>query len=276
MVNTFKRLLGHVQDKAMFGLIGRSIIYNVSWEDPRIDCELLDLGPDDTILMLTSGGCNVLDMVIEGASRVVAADLNPRQNALLEIKIRCIQQLTYEQFYQIFARSNETVFREVYESKIRPVLSEPAREFWDENQSFFKSVMWGGMSGFAAHLMLRICQTLGLSGLIEGAYGRGCDGGRGSRSVGLRAFMGICFVALTVELWKRCFICFTLAEVRSCATLDDQRAVYRRYQGRVAMITNIMNFTRRLWCPLIAVPANQVSMIMREPALSSSNHHDLR
>ena len=34
---------------------------NVAWEDPRIDQHLLRMGADDTLLVLTTGGCNVLD-----------------------------------------------------------------------------------------------------------------------------------------------------------------------------------------------------------------------
>jgi S-adenosylmethionine-diacylglycerol 3-amino-3-carboxypropyl transferase len=173
MPSWFRSLLGGLQDKAMFALIGRSIIYNVSWEDPRLDCELLDLGPTDTILMLTSGGCNVLDMLLEGPARVVAADLNPRQNALLELKVVAIKQLTHDQFFQLFAKSNEALFRELYPTHLRPHLSASALEFWDNDggQRFFKNVMWAGMSGFAAYLMLNICKMLGLRGLFEGECG---------------------------------------------------------------------------------------------------------
>jgi S-adenosylmethionine-diacylglycerol 3-amino-3-carboxypropyl transferase len=41
--------------------------YNVSWEDPRVDCDLMKLNKKSSILMLTSAGCNVLDYVIDGA-----------------------------------------------------------------------------------------------------------------------------------------------------------------------------------------------------------------
>lgn len=153
----------------MFTMIGNSIIYNVSWEDPRIDCELLDLGATDTILMLTSGGCNVLDMMIEGPAKIVAADLNPRQNALLELKVVCIKNLTHEQFFELFAKSNEPLFRELYASTLRDKLSPFAREFWDANASFFKNVMWSGMSGFAAKAGINLARLLGLGPLFDGA-----------------------------------------------------------------------------------------------------------
>ena len=51
----------------MFALLGAKIIYNVSWEDPRVDCDILDLDENSSMLMLTSAGCNVLDYIIQGA-----------------------------------------------------------------------------------------------------------------------------------------------------------------------------------------------------------------
>lgn len=169
MPGWFSRSMNWLQDKAMFSLIGNTIIYNISWEDPRIDCELLDLEDDDNILMLTSGGCNVLDMVLEGPNRVVAADLNPRQNALLEIKVVAIKELSHEEFFQLFAASNVALFKELYRTKLRAKLSPFAQTFWDENgPGFFKSVMWSGASGWAAWLLITLARFLGLAGLIDG------------------------------------------------------------------------------------------------------------
>jgi len=175
MPRWFSKLLNDLQDKAMFTMIGNSIIYNVSWEDPRIDHELLDLGATDTILMLTSGGCNVLDMMIEGPAKIVAADLNPRQNALLELKVVCIQNLTHEQFFELFAKSNAPLFRELYQSTLRAKLSPFAQEFWDANASFFNNVMWSGMSGFAAKAGINLARLLGLGGLFDGEGGAGAS-----------------------------------------------------------------------------------------------------
>lgn len=213
---SLRSFLSTIQDRLMFHLIGRTIIYNVSWEDPRIDCELLDLTKNDTVMMLTSGGCNVLDMILEGAKKVVAVDLNPRQNALLELKIVCIQNLTYEQFYELFAKSNYPLFVEVYDTKLRPHLSAFAQQFWDENKSFFKNVMWSGASGFAARALLIIVRLFGLGGLID--------------------------------------------KVRDCATIEEQREIYARYEGYINFLSRFINSTKRLWCPFIAVPASQLHL----------------
>ena len=50
------------------------------------------MGRGDACLTLTSGGCNAINMCLQGASSVTAVDCNPAQSALLELKaaaIRC-------------------------------------------------------------------------------------------------------------------------------------------------------------------------------------------
>jgi S-adenosylmethionine:diacylglycerol 3-amino-3-carboxypropyl transferase/ubiquinone/menaquinone biosynthesis C-methylase UbiE len=159
---------GKLQDKLMFNLIGNQIIYNISWEDPRIDRALLKLGPDDVLMMLTSAGCNVLDYLLEGPKKIVSVDLNPRQNALLAIKLAAIRELEHEDFFTLFAVGDKELFQRVYGSKLRQHLNEEAREFFDENGSyFFEKIMWRGMSGRAAENIRKIASLLGLGSFIE-------------------------------------------------------------------------------------------------------------
>lgn len=52
----------------------------------------MDINKSDTVLTLTSGGCNALNLLVHGAGKVVAVDCNPAQSSLLELKaaaIRC-------------------------------------------------------------------------------------------------------------------------------------------------------------------------------------------
>ena len=39
----------------------QKVIYNISWEDPRVEREELKLSSDDVVLTISSAGCNVLD-----------------------------------------------------------------------------------------------------------------------------------------------------------------------------------------------------------------------
>lgn len=44
----------------------KTVIYNISWEDPRVEREALGIDSEDVILTISSAGCNVLDYLIEG------------------------------------------------------------------------------------------------------------------------------------------------------------------------------------------------------------------
>ena len=52
----------------------------------------------------------------------------------------------------------------------------------------------------------------------------------------------------------------TRAETKTCADIESQRLVYAKYSSRIAAIAAALNYTRRLWCPLIAVPASQLHL----------------
>ena len=87
----------------VFNLVHRhNLVYNTCWEDPRLDRVALELGPSDTVVVITSAGSNALDYVLAGPRHVHAVDMNPRQNALLELKLSGIKNLDFDTFFQMF------------------------------------------------------------------------------------------------------------------------------------------------------------------------------
>ena len=76
----------------MFNAIySRTLVYNACWEDPAVDRQVLGVTGDDNLLVITSAGCNVLDYALLGPKRIYAVDANPRQTALLELKLAGIR-----------------------------------------------------------------------------------------------------------------------------------------------------------------------------------------
>ena len=63
-----------------------NLVYNTCWEDPRCDRALLDLTAESRVVMLTSAGCNALDYLLDAPHSIDCVDMNPRQNALLDLK----------------------------------------------------------------------------------------------------------------------------------------------------------------------------------------------
>jgi S-adenosylmethionine-diacylglycerol 3-amino-3-carboxypropyl transferase len=116
---------------------GNNLVYNTCWEDPRLDHQAMKLTPDDTVLVITSAGCNALDYALAGPKQVVAVDMNPRQNALLELKLAGIRNLEYEDFFAMFGNGRLSGARKIYEDKLRPALGEWPQKYWDRWIEFF-------------------------------------------------------------------------------------------------------------------------------------------
>lgn len=138
----------------------RNLIYNTCWEDPALDRVALTLGPRDRVLVITSAGCNALDYLLAGAGEVNAVDVNPIQNALLELKRAAALHLDHAGFFELFGRGQSPQAQQMYRDALRPHLSPLAQTYWDRHIAFFsgkgwrKSFYYRGTSGLLAKLVL--------------------------------------------------------------------------------------------------------------------------
>lgn len=136
---------------------GNNLVYNTCWEDPRLDRAALQLGPDDNVLVITSAGCNALDYAICGPGHVYAVDMNPRQNALLDLKIAGIKSLEFEDFFRLFGHGYHPDARRLYERQMRPHLPAASQAWWDHWIKFFdnkaRPFYFRGTSGAFARLI---------------------------------------------------------------------------------------------------------------------------
>ncbi|HEY0178215.1 MAG TPA: BtaA family protein [Dokdonella sp.] len=142
-------------DQRIFDAIySRSLVYNTCWEDPAVDRRALALGADDDVLVITSAGCNALDYALEAPRRIHAVDANPRQTALLELKIAGIRKLEFDDYFAIFGEGYYARFAAIYRDALRAELSEFARGWWDRHASWFTSrrgsFYFHGLSGLVA------------------------------------------------------------------------------------------------------------------------------
>jgi S-adenosylmethionine-diacylglycerol 3-amino-3-carboxypropyl transferase len=144
-------------------IYSRALVYNTCWEDPAVDRQALDLTPRDTLLVITSAGCNALDYALTGIDRIDAVDANPRQTALLELKIAGIRRLDHADYFRMFGEGRHPRFREIYHDALRAELSPFAREFWDRHGRWFTpgsardSFYWHGLAGIFARTFRGYC-----------------------------------------------------------------------------------------------------------------------
>lgn len=164
-------------DKITFdAFYSRSLIYNTCWEDPTVDRMALMLKPEDTMLVITSAGCNVLDYALTGPKRIHAVDANPRQTALLELKIAGIRLLEFSDFFALFGDGYHREFHDLYYDSLRAEISDFARNYWDSRLNWFSNPRWSfyfyGLSGivaraFKAYLRIRPALNSSVSELFQ-------------------------------------------------------------------------------------------------------------
>eukprot|EP00884_Botryococcus_braunii_P001650 jgi/Botrbrau1/11486/Bobra.0360s0013.1 len=145
-----------------------TFLYTMSWEDPRPDMEVLKINDKDTVLTLTSGGCNALNLLLHGAGQVVSVDCNPAQSALLELKAAAIRQLSFEDTWLMFGEGRHPQIRRLFEAKLAPFLSEASLKFWKTRLWYFERGLYyqGGM-GSVCWAIQTLCNALGLGKSLE-------------------------------------------------------------------------------------------------------------
>jgi len=150
-------LLDWVSQKVFKSVHGNNLVYNTCWEDPRLDRVALEFTPDDNVLVITSAGCNALDYALAGPKHVNAVDMNPRQNALLDLKKSAIKNLEYEDLFKMFGQGHIPNAAEIYRSTLRADLPDWSQQFWDKKIKWFdnprKSFYYRGTSGAFARMV---------------------------------------------------------------------------------------------------------------------------
>lgn len=158
----------------LFHLVhNNNLVYNQCWEDPRLDHKALEISERDRLLVLTSAGCNVLDYLLKSPQSIDAVDMNPRQNALLELKIAGLKKLDYEDFFNFFGQGAHAKSEYIYHSSLRAELPEFARQYWDKHIDFFSPGGWRssfyyrGTAGIVARMMTNYFGLRGMRDSFE-------------------------------------------------------------------------------------------------------------
>jgi S-adenosylmethionine-diacylglycerol 3-amino-3-carboxypropyl transferase len=171
-------LIDRLDQKVFDAIYSRSLVYNTCWEDPAVDRLALALQPQDRMLVIASAGCNVLDYALVAPACIHAVDANPRQTALLELKLAGIRHLEFEDFFAVFGDGRHPGFAFLYRAALRNRLPPFARDYWDRHGHWFweadprNSFYYHGLSGmvargFRAYLGLRPGLRAAIEALLE-------------------------------------------------------------------------------------------------------------
>ncbi|EDQ91612.1 uncharacterized protein MONBRDRAFT_36263 [Monosiga brevicollis MX1] len=154
LASVFLFCFSKCHDWLLMKLVGVNYLYNVSWEDPRVDRTALKLHEGDHVLTIASAGDNVLDFIIDGA-KVTAVDLNACQLALCSLKRAAILELNHDEFFRIFAKQDMDLLRNKYHL-LKKHMDANAIKFWDSKLPSFSGFMYSGSSGWLAFFLFRV------------------------------------------------------------------------------------------------------------------------
>lgn len=136
------------------------INYSSSNEDGRSEIKALKIDEKDSVLCITGSGARPLDLLIRRPASLVSIDFNPAQNFLLELKMKAIERLAYEEFLQFIGISPSQERKQIYLS-FRKSLSPEAKIFWDSNLKMMQRgvIYQGGWEKYFRQLSRMVCMA---------------------------------------------------------------------------------------------------------------------
>ncbi|MGO4666191.1 DUF3419 family protein [Bosea sp. 2YAB26] len=116
----------------LFTLAFSGLVYPQIWEDPVVDMEALDLRPDDHVVAIASGSCNILSYLTANPAKISAVDLNGAHIALGKLKLAALDSLAgHEQFLRFFGEAQSQANIALYDAEIAPRLDAVSRSYWE-------------------------------------------------------------------------------------------------------------------------------------------------
>ena len=104
--------------------------YAQCWEDPRTLTQALAITPKDDVVSIGSAGDNSFALLMGNPRSLTAVDHNAAQIFLLELKMRAIQELDYDDFVG-FVGARGCANRQRLYVHLRTYLSNQAKAYWD-------------------------------------------------------------------------------------------------------------------------------------------------
>lgn len=129
------------------------ISYSSCNEDSRSELQALHIGPGKRVFCITAGGGRVLNLLHDRPQEIVAVDVNPTQNHLLELKIAAMRALAYEPYLAFLGVRPARDRLKVYKN-LRPELSDAAGAFFDSQPQIVRrgALFQGSLERFLVHV----------------------------------------------------------------------------------------------------------------------------
>lgn len=121
----------------LFAHLFKGLVYPQIWEDPEVDMAALEIGPDQTVVAIASGGCNALSYLVADPARVEAVDLNAAHVAFGRLKLAALRHLPdWQAFHRFYGKADDKANIAAYERFVRPHLDAGSIAYWERRDWF--------------------------------------------------------------------------------------------------------------------------------------------
>jgi len=116
----------------MFSWLFQGLVYAQIWEDPVVDMAALELGEDDHIVCIASGGCNMMSYLSADPASLTAVDLSPAHVALGRLKLAAAQHLPdHRAFYSMFGHADRRENIALFDDHLAEHLDDASLKYWN-------------------------------------------------------------------------------------------------------------------------------------------------
>ena len=158
----------------LFTFAFRGLVYPQIWEDPVVDMAALQIRPEDHMVAIASGSCNILSYLTANPARISGVDLNGAHIALGNLKLAALRHLPdYDAFLRLFGKANSRDNVVAYDALIKPHLDATSRAYWETRRLNGRRRIAAFSDNFYRHGLLG--KFIGAGHLLARVYG--CDPG---------------------------------------------------------------------------------------------------
>ena len=131
-------------------------------EDPRAEIAALEPSQDDSLVVVSSGGCTALSLIAAGAGQVMAVDVNRTQNHLVELKLAAVSALARDETLA-FLGATDALSRDRLDTyvRLRGSVTAAARSYWDARLAVVDAgVLGAGVTEHFIRMLVRVMSVL--------------------------------------------------------------------------------------------------------------------
>ncbi|KAB3533476.1 DUF3419 family protein [Alkaliphilus pronyensis] len=121
-----------------------SMNYSTCNEDSLTEIKALKISNRDVVICITGSGGRVLNLLTENPKKIIAIDINPVQNWLLQLKIAAIKNFSYQEYSRFLGITEEKNRLDLFD-KLKHDLSQEGLLYWQTNKRYInKGVLYQG------------------------------------------------------------------------------------------------------------------------------------